>query len=452
MIFWKSWKKYWFSSESLFNLAICRLIIVGFQIYWLLNNENKYVLMVAEKASVIAETLYSPPLVFRLLTLPFGEGFLPSIWLIETIAWLTVVAGILSFLGWWTNPSLMLFTFGSVFLTAYRYSFSEFHHAQGLMMIALTIMALSPCGRVLSIDDIRRRFSLAGQKKQFQKFNILEEKSEFARWPLLLIQWLLALCYFSAWLSKYRYSGIDWANGFTLQYYLIQDGLRWEAALPLWLAQFHTFLWVLQWIVEFFQLTFFLCVIFPVFCWLYLPLGLVFHTSIFIIMKAPFFHWVVMYSTFIKWDAVFLALGKRIKFLKSSDKLEVLYDGHCPMCIRSMTFLRYFDWYDRITYSDVTVRWPSLSAQRDIGFSLSDALREMYLLLPDGSVRKGFFAFREMMWRMPLLWPFLVIFYVPMAETIGPKIYHFVARRRLRIERCTHETCSIDDRGKDAAG
>ena len=51
----------------------------------------------------------------------------------------------------------------------------------------------------------------------------------FAAWPLRLIQILFALVYFDAGLSKLHASGLDWVNGYTLQYYLATDAI-WTSA------------------------------------------------------------------------------------------------------------------------------------------------------------------------------------------------------------------------------
>jgi hypothetical protein len=48
--------------------------------------------------------------------------------------------------------TLLLFAAGNVFLQSVVYSFGEFHHPEGLMMIGLVVLALSPSGRALSLD------------------------------------------------------------------------------------------------------------------------------------------------------------------------------------------------------------------------------------------------------------------------------------------------------------
>jgi hypothetical protein len=95
--------------------------------------------------------------------------------------------------------------------------------------------------------------------------------------------------YLSAVVNKLSRSGLDWPNGFTLQYYMIQDGLRWGNPLGMWLGQHHILVLVLQWFTLLFQATFVLAVLFPKLRWIYVPIGLGFHSGIYLTMRAPFF-------------------------------------------------------------------------------------------------------------------------------------------------------------------
>ena len=99
----------------------------------------------------------------------------------------------MALIGLRTNTSLIIFAVGNVFMQAFAYSFGDFHHPEALMMITLSVLALSPAGGVLSIDDLRRRLRLNAEKKRFSVFNIMDENSAFARWPLLLVQWILGV-------------------------------------------------------------------------------------------------------------------------------------------------------------------------------------------------------------------------------------------------------------------
>ena len=119
-----------------------------------------------------------------------------------------------------------------------------------------------------------------------------------------------------------------------------------------------------------------------------------FYTGLKVTMGATFFQHVAIYVVFVQWAAIIRATPRRFGFLLSGKKPQIIYDGRCPLCIRSMTVLRYFDWYDRLSFRDLEFTWQSVATTHP-ELSLENCRREMHILLPDCSVRKGFFAFRE---------------------------------------------------------
>jgi predicted DCC family thiol-disulfide oxidoreductase YuxK len=334
-----------------------------------------------------------------------------------------------------TNLSLIIFAVGNVFMQAFDYSFGDFHHPEGLMMITLSIFALSPAGRALSIDDLYRRVRSNRSRKKFEEFDPLDGTLDtLARWPLLLTQWMFALAYLSGCMSKLLRSELDWTNGFTLQYYLVKDGLRWGSDLGVWLGQQEIIVWLLSWLTILWEGTFFLVIIFPSLAWLYVPMGIAFHIGIDLTMNATFFHWITLYAVFVPWTLVVKKLPGR-RFGQTSRKVEIFFDGDCPLCIRSMTVLCYLDWFKQLAFADLATQWTRLSGEHTEVTS-ADCSLEMHVLLPNGLVYKGFFAFRQILWCVPFLWPLLAIFYSPFASTVGPKIYRAIATRRSRFQVC----------------
>jgi predicted DCC family thiol-disulfide oxidoreductase YuxK len=271
---------------------------------------------------------------------------------------------------------------------------------------------------------------------------LLEERSAFAGWPLKLVQWLFALVYLSAARLKLKAAGLDWMNGYTLQYYLWQDGLRWDRAMGVWLAQHHTTAWLLSWVTILFEGTFFLVLVFPRLAWIYIPVGIALHTGIYLAMKAYFFQYLASYAVFIPWVPLANALSRRLRLLQSAPQPEIVFDGHCPLCIRSIVVLQYCDWFNRLRFSDLTTRFADL-VSRHPGLSREECQRVMHVVLPDGSVQKGFFAYRAILRFLPPLWPLLALFHVPFASAIGPKLYEWIAARRSRIQAVHGQSCPV---------
>jgi uncharacterized membrane protein YphA (DoxX/SURF4 family) len=293
-----AWKRYWFSPAPCFDLAVVRIITVAVHLF-----STWYLVDAVTHRAALPDENWEPLIILKLMNLPFGWGFRPSPDVLQTMDAIRVVAGVLALVGLLTNLSLAVLAFTSVYLQAFVYSFGDFHHPQAVTMIALSVLAVSPSGRVLSVDSVLR-----GGRRAWQ--DMLAAESEFAGWPIRLLQWFFVLMYLSAVWSK-LWAGHDWPNGFTLQYYLIHDGLRWNSPFALWLSQFHTLIWAGQLGVVAFQATFCLAVIFPILRWIYVPAGLALHTFIFLSLKAPFFGWMALYSVFIPWrDALRLVVSK----------------------------------------------------------------------------------------------------------------------------------------------
>jgi hypothetical protein len=93
---------------------------------------------------------------------------------------------------------------------------------------------------------------------------------------------------------------------------MIQDGLRWGNPLGMWLGQHHILVLVLQWFTLLFQATFVLAVLFPKLRWIYVPIGLGFHSGIYLTMRAPFFEWIALYAVFMLWAAAFKVARDRL--------------------------------------------------------------------------------------------------------------------------------------------
>ena len=288
-----AWQRYWFSPAPCLDLAVVRIVACALQLFMVLWFADQYA-AIHERAALDDRT-FEPVLIFNAFHLPFGWGFRPGVEIVATVFFISIAAGALSLIGLLTNVSLWVFAGTSVYLQAYLYSFGDFHHPEAIMMVALAALALSPAGKVLSVDAwLRRRF----RRKDVPIYAV---QSEFAGWPIKLLQWFFVLMYASAVWSKLSASGLDWANGYTLQFYLARDGLRWGSPLGLWLSQFHTFILLSQIGVLLFQATFPLAVIFPKLRWIYVPAGLALHIGIFLTLKAPFFTWIALYVVFIPW-------------------------------------------------------------------------------------------------------------------------------------------------------
>lgn len=293
---------YWFKSAPLFNLDVVRIILCAtilFQITLFSDYHGKI-----DETEALPPELFRPIFLLKILHLPLGWGFSETgVWAVQIspafvhgMLSLCIVSGGLALLGVFTRFALFIFACTFFYVQGYLYSFGDFHHSEAIGCIALFALAFSPVGRAISVDRLR-----VVHRTGEPLFGV-DEYSPFAGWALIFIQWFFVAMYWSAVASKLGSGGLDWANGYTLQYYLARDGLRWESDLALWLSQHHTLVQFGQIGVILFQSFFFMAVLFPVLRWLAVPAGLTLHISIYLTLTAPFFIWIALYSVFIPWS------------------------------------------------------------------------------------------------------------------------------------------------------
>jgi predicted DCC family thiol-disulfide oxidoreductase YuxK len=126
-------------------------------------------------------------------------------------------------------------------------------------------------------------------------------------------------------------------------------------------------------------------------------------------------------------------------------KFAVLFDGQCPLCIRSVTIIDFFDWRGKFLFCDVN-DWEQIS--RDYpALDRQKSLEEMQVIIPRKGryeALAGFYAFRTIVRHLPLgllIWPFL---YIPGVPFVGTRVYRFIASRRKRFagSRCSFHSCA----------
>ena len=107
------------------------------------------------------------------------------------------------------------------------------------------------------------------------------------------------------------------------------------------------------------------------------------------------------------------------------------YDADCGMCAAVVRFLRRFDTRDRVTWTAIQ----SLDAPPQ-GLTRSDLERSAYLVCAPGDNHEGFYAFRKLLLKLPLLSPLGALLWLPGATLIGVPTYRWIARNRHKISNC----------------
>lgn len=283
---WRRWQTFWFAPAPLADLAIARVLLCAI------------VLRLHGNVRVLGVGLVS---VEHWKPLPWIEalGFSRPPTVLELVWWgrATRIALACAALGLLTNLSMLAVLVLQLAQEAFLNCFGKTNHATIPLLWALLFFSLAPCGRVLSIDALLRR---GWRRVRAASADPPASRSPCARWPFELLFVELAAYYFLAGFAKLRESGILWADGATLQYYLL------EKATPagLWLAE-HVWLCIaLSAMVLAFELSWPLGVVLRRLRPVLLLAGLAFHWGTIVFLRISFWPVWALYALFVPWTGL----------------------------------------------------------------------------------------------------------------------------------------------------
>lgn len=296
-----AWNRYWYRPAPVLDLAIVRLALVALHQLVLI---APYTLMTVplyeefDLAVQLPAEHFQPVAVFRLLTLPFGAGYRPTVEHLEFARWATLGVGFTALVGLFTRTSLALYTLGFAFMISHRYSYGDYHHLETAPVLTLAVLACAPAGRALSLDAWRRRRARAAAAPPAP---LLERTDPDAAWAGKLIAWLLSMIYLSAALSKLGGGGWQWMNGFTVQASLLQAACFWDNDAGLALAHHHGLMHVLTWFTMLFEGLFFLILIKPRWAPWFALVAAAFHIGSMKTMSVPFALYLPCFAILMPW-------------------------------------------------------------------------------------------------------------------------------------------------------
>ena len=178
-----------------------------------------------------------------------------------------------------------------------------------------------------------------------------------------------------------------------------------------------------------------------------LAYGMVFHVLLLITLHVPtifFFLFPPQLLLFIDPEQLVAWIERRRAGHAQHPRPQLLYDGRCGFCLASLRRLQVLDVFGAIEpvdlhrVPDVTRLHPDLTLER--------CTRRMQLVEPTGRLTEGFFSYRRLCLRLPLLWPVVPLVYLPGMAWVGPRVYDWVARNRFCLLR-PQAACSIDHSG-----
>jgi predicted DCC family thiol-disulfide oxidoreductase YuxK len=283
----------------------------------------------------------------------------------------------------------------------------------------LILLCFAPIGRAMSLDRVR---AVRAAKRSNLDTTLAPYSSLWAGACTRLMQIQMAALFFFSGLSKF---GEDWWNGdavwvvFTTEEYYSRVILD-VFGSQYWLANVGTYGTIL---IE---------LAFPFLIWqertrpYLLAAALFLHAQFAVLMRLYYFSFVMMmgHMSFVRPEWL-TRLG--LAWKRKMGDMEMIYDGRCGFCVRSMAWLLAFDGLKQIKTRDFRANpSPMVSDTR-----LEKAL---YLVLPDGRTLPGFEAYRYVVLRVPGLWWQIPLFYVPVfSRLIGHPIYNWIAGNRCRL-------------------
>jgi predicted DCC family thiol-disulfide oxidoreductase YuxK len=289
--------------------------------------------------------------------------------------------------------------------------------ADWILASLLLILCLAPIGRAMSLDRVR---AVRAAKRNNFNATLPQYRSPWTGACIRLIQIQMAVLFFYSAVTKLaRY---EWLNGsavwvvFTLDEYYSPAILN-ALASQYWLVEAGTYGTVL---IE---------LAFTFLIWqkatrpYLLADALLLHALFAVLLGLYYFSFVMMmgHMSFVRPEWL-TRLGSAWK--RKMGGMEMIYDGRCGFCVRSMIWFLAFDGLGQVKTRDFRTN-PSLA--------VSDAQLEkaLYLILPDGRALPGFEAYRYVVLRVPGLWWLVPFFYMPVfSRLIGTPVYNLVSSNR----------------------
>ena len=281
----------------------------------------------------------------------------------------------------------------------------------------LLILCVAPIGRAISLDRVR---SVRAAKLVNLEAIVPHYSSSWANACTRLMQIQMAALFFYSGLEKIR--GSEWWDGDAIWMVFSTNEMYNRVLLDLFAHQY----WLVNGAT---YLTLLIELAFPFLIWQrltrpYLLAAAIFlHSQFGTFMGMPYFSLVMVmgHMSFLRpeWLA---RLGEWWK--RKIGAMEMIYDGRCGFCVRSMAWFLAFDGLRQISVRNF---------RADPSPIVSDELVEkaLYLVLPDGRAMPGFEAYRYVVLRVPGLWWQVPFFYVPvLSRLLGHPIYNLVASNR----------------------
>jgi predicted DCC family thiol-disulfide oxidoreductase YuxK len=367
-----------------------------------------------------------------LYTLPIGlDKLVTSEISLKGFQLLTEVLLFLGIVGWRTRIVIPVGTLCYFLLLGILIDYSFFWHQNLVPLYVLIVLCFTPCGDGWSVDRLLKIYH-GRAVPDADRASLLYGWSRYACWAII------AVPYVANGLSKLVDGGLFWWSPTNLRTNLYMDTLNpreYDWALALHLTQAPDFLFSVMGLFSLFSETFFGLVlisrnarrIFPV-------AAMMMHTGIFLLQRILFFDLILLQLVFFDFTRIRKAIGSGLAM--KGGRFRVLYDGLCPLCVRTVRLLDGLDLFNRLQLVDFRgVDLNEFNRSHMLELAGKELEQEMFVIFR-GKAYRGFYAYRRIALAVPLLWPLAPWLFLPGISSLGKLVYGYVSRNRLNVLWC----------------
>jgi len=367
-----------------------------------------------------------------LYTLPIGlERLVTSEMSLRAFQLLTELLLFLGLVGWRTRVVLPLGAFCYFLLLGILIDYSFFWHQNLVPLYVMIVLSFTPCGDGWSVDRLWKIY-------QGRAVPDADRASPVYGWSRYACWAMIALPYVANGLSKLLDGGLFWWYPINMRNHLYMDTLNpreYDWALSLHLVHAPDIFFSLMGLFALFSETFFgLVLLSRVARWIFPVAAIMMHIGIFLFQRILFLDLILLQFVFFDFTLIRKAIGDRLASKRG--RLQVLYDGLCPLCSRTVRLLTGFDLFTRLEFLDFW-RLDLNEYNRSHGLNLArkDLEKEMYVIFR-GKADRGFYGYRRIASALPALWPLAPWLFLPGISSFGALVYGYVARNRLKFLWC----------------
>jgi predicted DCC family thiol-disulfide oxidoreductase YuxK len=239
-------------------------------------------------------------------------------------------------------------------------------------------------------------------------------------------------------LSKLFNDSWRWWEGVNLQTILFRDALRpghgandivlHLTFLPTWAF---TFMGVMTLVIE---LGMVLVLVSRIERMVWPAMAALMQVGIQIMQHILFWDLILMQLVFYNFTKLRHWVGHRLSARRSA--LDVLYDGRCSICQRSVRMLKGWDLLDRLNYIDFrTLDITAYNEHRGVSLDPVELDKAMHVVWR-GRVTSGFAGCRTIATALPPFWAVVPLLYLPGLSHAGAATYRWLARNRMAFHTC----------------